>query len=266
MARRKSEEDAVSLFPFLSILACLIGTLVLMIMALALSGMDTGVVRAAETYAQVAKQLQAFQASIVELGETGTRKESNGGDAQQQLAAARAELEQVEAQVAAAIEANRQPVDVKLPEHDAAAHQRQLAALQAELEKLRARIEQLLAELAQRKQPPEPAQVTIRPSGSGVDLEPTFVECNAHGIAIYEDSDSPYRIATGAIETDEKFLAHLERVASNPKASVVFLVRSDGLGAYYRAAALAKANYARNGKLPVVGQGKIDLSQFRAND
>ncbi|MFG0334632.1 MAG: hypothetical protein ACF8TS_14850, partial [Maioricimonas sp. JB049] len=41
MARRRSDDgEAVSLFPFLSILACLIGVLTLMITALALGQMD----------------------------------------------------------------------------------------------------------------------------------------------------------------------------------------------------------------------------------
>ena len=39
--RRKSDAESVSLFPFLSILACVIGVLTLMITALALGQMDT---------------------------------------------------------------------------------------------------------------------------------------------------------------------------------------------------------------------------------
>ena len=50
MARRPAEEDGVSLFPFLSVLACVIGTLTLMIMALALGQMDTEEVASAEDY------------------------------------------------------------------------------------------------------------------------------------------------------------------------------------------------------------------------
>ena len=57
----------------------------------------------------------------------------------------------------------------------------------------------------------------------------------------------------------------LDRVADNDKATIIFLVRDDGLATYELASRIARSRYARNGKLPVIGQGRIDLSLFTAN-
>jgi len=260
-SRKPREEDDVSLFPFLSILACLIGTLVLMIMAVALSQMDSGVIAVAETYSNVQKQLREAQAAVKELVKTVTEQESQGSTVQKQLADAREELKRVEEEIARLTEEAKKSPDEN-PEV-AMPNQQELEKRKEELEKLQQRIKELLAELEKRKTPPEEAQVTIRPSGSGIDLEPTFIECNDQGIVIYDDNGLPYRIATSAIKSDAKFIETLKNIAANEKASVIFLVRSDGLNTYNQATAMAKSHYARHGKLPVIGKGKIDLSLFR---
>lgn len=258
------EEDDVSLFPFLSILACIIGVLTLMILGLALGQMDTGAVAQAEEFARVKKQLEPTREEVAELRETVEQRKAQSTRGQRELQEALARLRELELAVGKLIEANNKPVEVETPQLDAAGRKKQLAELQAHLKESRERIEQLLAELKKRKAPPEAAEVQIRPSGSGgSDLAPTFVECNAQGLVIYGGDDKPYRVPTAAIKTDKKFLEHLKRVKANPKASVIFLVRSDAIGVYHAARAWARSNYARNGKLPVIGKGKIDLSLFR---
>ena len=58
MGRRRDREDTdVSLFPFLSILACIIGVLTLLISTLALSQMDSDVVVQAEEYESVESEV-----------------------------------------------------------------------------------------------------------------------------------------------------------------------------------------------------------------
>ncbi len=59
MGRRPVDQDNdISLFPFLSILACIIGVLTLMIATLALSQMDSEVVVAAEKFENVSQVLE----------------------------------------------------------------------------------------------------------------------------------------------------------------------------------------------------------------
>jgi hypothetical protein len=261
------EEDDVSLFPFLSILACIIGVLTLMILGLALGQMDTGAVAQAEEFARVKKRLEPTREEVAKLRETVERRAAQSTQGQRELQEARQRLRALEMQVGELLEANKKPVEIEMPQLDDAARKKQLAALKDDLEKARERVEELLAELKKRKAPPEAARVQIRPSGSGgSDLVPTFVECNAQGLVIYEEDDKPYRVPTAAIRTDEKFLEHLQRVKDNPKASIIFLVRSDAIGVYHAARAVARKNYVRNGKLPVIGKGEIDLSLFRSKN
>ncbi len=66
--RRKSDaSQSVSLFPFLSVLACVIGTLTLMIAALALGQMDNPAVVSAEQFNLEKQRLEAEQKLIAEI-------------------------------------------------------------------------------------------------------------------------------------------------------------------------------------------------------
>ena len=51
-------------------------------------------------------------------------------------------------------------------------------------------------------------------------------------------------------------------VATTTDATVIFLVRADGLSTYYAASKLCDDRSIRNGKLPVAGDGRVDLSRF----
>ena len=51
-------------------------------------------------------------------------------------------------------------------------------------------------------------------------------------------------------------------VPDTQKGSIVFLVRPDGVYTYNRAAHTARINQAHSGKLPINGQGNIDLGAF----
>ena len=74
--RRRSEEVSISLFPFLSILACVIGVLTLVIMSLSLSqiaqGRENADVARAEERASVKKRIEAMLAQIDKLGKDKT--------------------------------------------------------------------------------------------------------------------------------------------------------------------------------------------------
>jgi hypothetical protein len=68
MARRpRGEDDDVSLFPFLSIIACVIGVLTMMISTLALAQMDNPDVALIEAYEKSAGELSAVEAEVARL-------------------------------------------------------------------------------------------------------------------------------------------------------------------------------------------------------
>jgi len=264
MPRRRSRNKVtVSLFPFLSILACVIGTLTLMIAALALGQMDTDAMAGVEEYEQVKAKLEADRKAVEQLQRDFAQRNTSVDDADKQLVQAEVALTQLRRQKQEAAAALEKPPEVKpnLPAVDAAAHQRLLKELETELREQEERKKKLLAELQQRKKPPAEAEVVVRPGGSGVDLDPTFVECTAGGVVIHEGKTPPF-VRRADLASDPKFVELLQRVAKQPKATVIFLIRDDGLGTYYAARDQARARYARNGKLPVIGHGKLDLSLF----
>ena len=259
--RRRRNKLTVSLFPFLSVLACVIGTLTLMITALALGQMGGEDTASALRLDFIKREIKAYQQRIEAL-----RAKLAGADSmKKRLAETRVELERLKLEKDLLFKENEKEVpkpDVEIPDVDPEAHKKRMEQLAADLKQREELMNQLLVEIKKRKQPPEEAQVTIQPGGSGVDLEPTFVECAASGIVIYE-GDPPRRVPRAAMAKDEGFLALLDRIAKQPKGTVIFLVRDDGLGTYYSASATARSHYARNGKLPAIGHGKIDLGLFK---
>ena len=265
--RNRVKKQVVSLFPFLSILACVIGTLTLLITAMALGQMDNDTVASAEEFQRVQDDIEKERKTIEEIEKRIKAAEDEAGDALKELADARVRLEELllkkEALLARMDEKDdEEKPPIEIPNVDEEKHKKRMEALQAEIAQLEALIEELAAQLKERGGPVREAEVIIQPTGSGVDLEPTFVECTAAGIVLLE-ADPPKRVRRADLAGDEDFRALLDDVASRPKATVIFLVRDDGLPTYFAASGVARSRYARNGKLPVIGQGSIDLSMFK---
>ena len=92
------------------------------------------------------------------------------------------------------------------------------------------------------------------------------MECNGSGIIIHHRV-KPIHISAGSIGLDVGYDDFLRHVASTPKAMVIFLLREDGLASYNRAAGWAESRFnVKHGKLPLPGQGEVDLSLFQAPD
>jgi len=264
--RKRNSQPSVSLFPFLSILACVIGTLTLMITALALGQMDNDAVGSPEELQrylnQAAEDRKENEKLEIQIAEDEAKAKATDEKLERILAETRTRFRQVTADVNRLLEEKKDPSPPpKIPVVDEEKQAKELAALEKELAAILAKKKPLLDQIAQRKKPPEKAKVRIQPGGSGVNLNPTFVECTASSAVIYEGK-TPKRIRRADLRSDETYLALLNRIAEAPKDTVIFLVRDDGLGTFYTARAVARSKYARNGKLPVPGQGKLDLSVF----
>ncbi len=275
---KQDVEESVSLFPFLSILACIIGILILMITAVALGQIgkdktpqeqtaDAADAEAAakaaaeaagrvEQFKQVQEQLKAEDREMQRL-----RELIAGADAtRKQLDQAKAEL--------AALEAERKKEEDKVLQNNTLLAQQQVEALrlqqrieqfEKDLERLKMLIDQLKAELAKRKSVPTESQVVIQPSGSGVELDATFIECAATSIVMY-DGPTPVRVPRAALTTSQPYRDLLDKVKAQPKGTIIFLLRPDGVATYNTARSVARSRYVTNGKLAVAGQGNIDLS------
>ncbi len=220
-------DDSVSLFPFLDIMASLIGILVLLITAATLAQIGQTVEDTADAQA-VAKA----KARIVRYRAVNERT-----DAQQ--------------------------MKERLPPLQAEAERLQKLIEEAEptLEELQKQLAEFRTLLANRKEAGQ-QEIQIMPSGSGYDLTPTFVECSANSVVLH-DRPEPLRIPIGKLSSHEAFSNLLDSVKQQPKGTVVFLVRPDGASTYQVARNIARGRYVTNGKLAVAGQGKLDLSLFQ---
>ncbi|RMG39193.1 MAG: hypothetical protein D6725_05675 [Planctomycetota bacterium] len=255
MSRRKQREDeGVSLFPFLSILACVIGVLTLLITALALGQMDNPEghsAERAEKFARLQERIQELEIKIRQLQELAAKAQTvrQAAEELQRLKTEQGELAAIDDQAVALLAELNQLNDT-------------IKRLQSDPDGIKKQLAELRAELKRRKAPPAAPRTVVRPAGSGVDIDPVFVECNATGLVVFEDGKPAHRIRRSDIASDKRFLQLLDQVAQNPKGRVIFLVRPDAVGTYNQARSVALSHFCPNGKLPVLTQGEIDLSQF----
>lgn len=264
--RRNNHGEGVSLFPFMSILACLIGILTLMIsVSMKVKEMDN----AGRTEEEKALAIQNR-----DLKKTAANLEK-------QIAAAEARLKKEKSTIATLAELKDRKIvlreklaETKDPAQTDAALQKtienlkaEIAALKKERPPLAGKLEELKAELAKRKNPPERVEsVVIRPSGSGVRAASRlfFVETNSTGIVILNDDGKEITVSTDSIRTNAAYNSFLTEVKRTRDSMVLFLIRRDGAKAYNWAAGIAESKFeVKTGKLPVPNDGKIDLSLFK---
>lgn len=263
MPRRPSDsDDDISLFPFLSIIACVIGVLTMMISTLALAQMDTPDVALIEAHEVVSKELSDAQKEVAEL--QSLIEEKLGPDAaqvQKSLATGEKELADLLKQlkeVKKQLEESKK-VKVVIPTLDPSQRE-SVASMQSELTELEEELAQLEKELSEREEAGQ-TKTSILPSGTGVKFKPHFVEC-ANGAVVLHTMNPPKTIRAANMVNDKDFIALLERVANGVDDTIIFLIRSEGLNTYYAARQICRDREIRNGKLPVIGNGRIDLSAF----
>lgn len=263
--------EAISLFPFLSILTCVIGTLMLLITAVAMARMV-----GSQTPSQEADDPAVARAKkINQLTRRLPLERDHAGRLQQEIAQREAEAAKLAAELekAKAAHAPREltPEEQKIRDQYAAIGKLAAAGeqaleqnkqIEAEIERTVKAVTELHEQLKAEGKLPEEREIKIVPSGSGTELTPSFVECTARGIVIHGDKGS-VRIRRADLRSRPEFARLLEQVHDQADGIVIFLVRSDGVESYQEAQAIAQASYVRNGKLPVAGQGRIDLSLMR---
>ncbi|MDA7861519.1 hypothetical protein N9Z53_02420 [Mariniblastus sp.] len=261
--RQESGDNDVSLFPFLSILACIIGVLTLMISTLALSQMDTEAVVAAEAYEKLEADLARSEMEISDL-----TKQIQAEAGKNEAAKKQRELLQLKRENTATQElflvAQEEESQLKAKLDPAATELKQepLEVLTADLNGYLEQIAQFKKELANRGLPPEEGEFSVLPGGSGVGVVPRFIECTSNELVLHHLAQ-PIRVRVNAIETNKELLKLLNEVAGTAGGKVIFLVRDDGVSVYRRAKRFADSLGVENGKLPVLGQGRINLQFFR---
>jgi len=267
MARpRGVNENPVSLFPFLSILACVIGTLILLITSVAISQMESQpeeeLLARVEEYEEIEEEqqemddkLKTMLPKVHELEQYKEALKKLEKLAEELRKRQKKELQQNKTEQVALEKLLEQLKKLK----------ELLAKEQTEKEKLQALLKQLEEELERRKMVVDAPTVCVMPAkrarGSKGRAKPVFVEADAKGLVLHPDGKRA-RVPTAKIRTDAGFQTVIDSVAGQPDKVIVFLLRDDGCGVYRVAESFARSKNAMVAKLPLIGKGKIDLSRF----
>jgi hypothetical protein len=267
MARpRGGDENPVSLFPFLSILACVIGTLVLMITSLAISQMESDpeeeLLARVEEYREIEKEQQEIDKTL----ETMLPKLLDLEKLKEVLRQKEEEAARLRKLQKSTLEKNKDAQDElkKLLEEEKKLKEliEKLKKRQADLDRT---LEELRAELERRRRVHDAPTVTIMPAEGerkgAPSADPVFVEADAKGL-ILDPGGKRDVVPTGKIRQDPRYKAVLDDITREQDKVLVILVRAKGISAYSTAEHFARTQGVTVAKLPIVGDGKLDLSRF----
>jgi hypothetical protein len=254
--RRKPRKQEVSLFPFLDILACVIGNLILIITTVVLEQVDTKPVAEAARLEEVKEETKREQARVVELEQQLDALRERSSTAMAALDAVRRKIEEAKERKQAA-EARVKPPPQAPPETPA-----DLERLEAERARIEEEIKKVEQEIVERQRPPE-QMIAVLPGGAGNGpRRGVFVEAARDGLVIHE-GDKPWNVPTATIGADPRFKALLDGVKGDAESIVTFLVRPDGLASLGAGQRVAQAAGVRSGRVPLPGGGALDLSGAR---
>ena len=234
----------------------MIGTLTLMITALALTGMDTGRddedIQRAENHVVLLRKIKEHQKKIASL------RKSLGVDSSLQD-----KIEALQTRIANLESSRKAAQEAKTLSDQAKKAQDRVSSLDAELAKLRDGLKKLKEDLVKSRMAMSEETIKVLPPGSGrpIKYSPTFVEAGKSGLVVY-DGKLPYDVPASEISKHKKLTDLVKRLATNPSSQIVVLVRSNGIAARNAIVSLANANNVKTGDLPLVGGGAVDLTKF----
>ena len=271
MAKRARDSGGtVNLFPFLSILICIIGCLTLIIVVMNLIAMSKGEGRTSEEverareYVLLEKEReekQQEQDKLRQLIENLIQQNKDVLTARDKLAMLKTMLENQED-----IDKSRQELIAKFN-----LLQTTNKKLVADEKFLQEEIKKKEEELAKRESPPEPAALRVRPSGSSATTRPYFAEISDRGVYLHHSlTEEPIAIPIASLNQSEEFINFLKGIAAEPYNRLIFLVRgTPGAVKTLREASALVSGFNRAngteiipGRLPLPGEGKVDLQMF----
>jgi hypothetical protein len=273
--RRHRGSEELMLIPFLDILCSLIGVLVLIIVVLVvaqtqkINGRNPEEVAMAQEHMKLLRvqveQTQANEALKDQLEELAKLKEQEQKGAEK-LASLRALLN----------------TSVSTQEQQKEQNQRllkeldnlmlEIRGLASQEAPLKAAIAELMAEIKKR-QPPENkgSPIKVRPGGSGLakGTKVFFIEATWEKMSYYWDETNKGTVSSApeVIAADVQFNNYLKAVQAVPQSKLIFLLRDSGMGTFNNGAGWAQTTHGYTagqiGKLPIPGNGLIDLGMFR---
>lgn len=265
MARIAESEQSTSLFPYLSVLLCIIGVLFLGVVVV-----STGQLSLKRTIAQNQGMWEAYQALLQQreqAAEAVRRLEALRDEAKTNLidlGRLRHEVEQLEALSQEAKRRDSQLAEItdeaSRLEPTVAEKRRQLAEL------AKTRDDRLLAA----RMAPKPGTVRIVGTFRMADMEqgkteappkPLFLECKGNSVILRPEGTV---VPGNELEKSSVFQERVSRAESERDrgAILVLLIRTDGVKTFDRANKILNGRNIRYGYLPIPGSGDVDLSAF----
>ena len=258
--------EGVSLFPFLSILACLIGILTLMISVMSqlntpdTAGQTEEDINRAKKRTQLITLAEGLEVEIVDLDERIKKERSSAALLQklrEQRATAEKKLQELGKMQGQSPDALRKATEQ---------HRQEIASLVKKKQELEKKTKEIRDEINTRKSAPDPPKsVQIRPGGSGNNRPSAvfFVECDDKGITLIRKGHKPQRVPTEQITKSSDYRNFLTKIKSVRDPMVLYLIRRTGYSTYRWAAHEAIEKHGiRTGKLPLPNDGELDLSLF----
>ena len=256
MVRRRRNHSEVSLFPFLSVLACVIGTLILLLSAVAVGGIG----ERSLDQVRLSERIEAAEIFIA-----GGRAVLEDFDAQIRLVEIIAEEHEELGRQLAGLGLNpdislddlTELVSLEEESADLVKQSSRLRVQSQKLAKASSRTDDQLKEIdAARLRAP----ILIDPSGIGPNYQPYLVECTADYLELHRTKgDFSFRIPTEEVARSPEYKKFLRRVRAISRGLVIFLIRPEGVGTFKAAEQVALQLKVRNAKLPLPGQGMLDF-------
>ena len=251
---RRRSRTTPSLFPFLSVIACIIGALTLILAASAVGQMATGAIDL-ERYERLEEEIAVGRRQLAELRSIASEALELEGAIEGERRTQRELADQLS--LVAAGRDDSAPLEAELADAES-----RVARLELELREVDATRDGLEQRLAERREALARAPILVEPSGSGFGLEPHFIECREDGIVLFEGVErKPRHVPLRRIQTSPDPRRFLRRVRSREGATAIFLVRPGGVAACRAAQSVERA--VRNGSLPIPAEGEIRFAPLR---
>lgn len=266
MARRRREGLEVSLFPFLSVLACVIGALTLILASMAVSHVGGSALEGVRLGEQIDRAQAALVEASMELDALEERLKTV-----QAKAADQARLQDRLTGLGLSPEIDLEELESLVDERRRASEAAQLVArrdrLQAKRKALEQRVEGLRADVDARSDARHDLAMRIAPAGVGPAYRPYFAECTEGYVEVHTTrSDFSYRVPKEDVLRGTDFQRFLRRIRVLRNVKLVFLIRPEGVETFQLAATAAQRLDVPYAKLPLPGDGELDFSAFDVPD
>lgn len=260
-----TRRGAVSLFPFMSILASLIGILTLLIgLSMAVNQKKEGMT---PEDIERSKQYKSLQGLIKK------KKDAQKPPPQSKNKLTALELEKLKLlmlALQAEIDKLKDPdtrseselmESIKTLELEKVELQKQQPVFQDKIDELNAKV----AALKEIPKPKESVRVKMPKIGTPMPRYVSFIECNSTGIVIRKPGGKNDLISIAELKAgNAKLKTFAEEQVRKGDHAILFLVRKAGLMSYAYANKIAEMDCkARTSKLPIPNDGVIDLSMFK---